>query len=58
MMFRKWMYGILASLGFVGLVIIDITMVIPFAANQIIALAAILISYLYLSYLIVFRKVF
>lgn len=57
-MFRKWMYGILASLGFVGLVIIDITMVIPFAANQIIALAAVLIFYLYLSYLIVFRKVF
>lgn len=58
MMFRKWIYGILAVIGIVVLILVDMTMVVPFSTNPIVASALVLIFYLFLLYLIIFRKVF
>ncbi|MFD1606499.1 hypothetical protein [Oceanobacillus luteolus] len=57
-MFQKWFYGILAILGFIGLMIVELTMVVPFATNQLIVSAIVIVFYLYLLYLITFRKIF
>ncbi|GGA60358.1 hypothetical protein [Ornithinibacillus halotolerans] len=55
---RKWVYGILSVIGFLALFLIDMTMVVPFASNQLIASGIVFVFYLYLTYLIVFRKIF
>ena len=57
-MFQKCLYGILAVFVLLALFMIDLTMVIPFASNQIIVSVMVFAFYLYLSYLIIFRKIF
>jgi hypothetical protein len=56
-MFQKYFYGVLAVLGFIALFAVDITMFVPFTSSPIITLAIVFVFYLYLSYLIVFRKI-
>ncbi|WP_190279455.1 hypothetical protein [Ornithinibacillus gellani] len=55
---QKWLYGLLSIIGLVILFITDITMVVPFSTNHFIASALVMIFYMYLLYLIVFRKIF
>ncbi|MFD1019583.1 hypothetical protein [Thalassobacillus hwangdonensis] len=57
-MVRKWTYGALAIMGFIGLLLIDVTMVVPFSSNPTITSALVLVFYLYLLYLIVFRRIY
>lgn len=56
-MLQKYVYGMLAILGFVALFVVDIAMLVPFSTNPIIALVLVFVLYLYLSYLIIFRKI-
>lgn len=57
-MLRKWLFAALAIIGFVILLLIDLTMFVPFSTNPTIATALVFIFYFYLLYLIVFRKVY
>jgi hypothetical protein len=56
-MFQKYFYGMLAMSGFIALFAVDITMFVPFASNSIITSAIVIVFYLYLSYLIIFKKI-
>lgn len=58
MMFRKWIYGILAVIGIVVLILVDMTMVVPFSTNPIVASALVLIIDLFLLYLLYFVRCF
>lgn len=51
-------YGTLAIIGLIVLFLVDITMVVPFVTNQIIVSSLVFVFYLYLLYLIIFRKIF
>ncbi|MBU5465887.1 hypothetical protein KQI49_03470 [Virgibacillus sp. MSJ-26] len=57
-MVRKWIYGILSMIGLIVLFLVDLTMLVPFATNQIIVSALVFAFYLYLLYLIIFRKIY
>ncbi|MYL56289.1 hypothetical protein GLW20_02080 [Virgibacillus halodenitrificans] len=56
-MLQKYFYGTLAILGFIALFVVDITMIVPLTTNPIIVSAVVFVFYLYLSYLILFRKI-
>ncbi|MCM3741238.1 hypothetical protein M3210_13260 [Oceanobacillus luteolus] len=51
---------VLRNTSYIGFywIIVDLMMVVPFATNQIIASAIVIVFYLYLLYLITFRKIF
>lgn len=57
-MIQKWLYRILSMIVFMALFLVDIVVVAPFATNEIVASALVFVFYLYLIYLISFRKVF
>ena len=54
---RKYFYGTLAIIGLTVLLLVDLMMVVPLASNQTIVLVISLLFYIYLLYLIVFRKI-
>jgi len=57
-MFRKWFYGIVSALILIGLFLLDIVTIIPISSNQFIVSMVILTFYVYISYLIIFRKIY
>src|SRR5699024_9032038 len=57
-MVRKWIYATLSIVGLVVLFLVDLTMAVPFATNQIVVSVLLFSFYLYLLYLIIFRKVY
>jgi len=57
-MLRKWFYGIVSALVLIGLFLLDIVTIIPISSNQFIVSMVILTFYVYISYLIIFRKIY
>jgi len=57
-MIQKWLFSVLSMIAFIALFLVDIMVVVPFATNEIVASAFVFVFYLYLLYLIIFRKVF
>lgn len=56
-MLQKHLYGLLAILGFITAFLVDITMIVPLSTIPIIVSIIIFLFYMYLLYLIIFRKI-